>query len=189
MRVGRRRRRVFRRGLACGNRHRRAGVRRAGGARHAGLDIERVEAAGFFQRLKAGIAHPRRGRRGWHRAAGRAGRSECRPAADRAASCRAGFRRARAARQAPATPAGRRPFAVFRRVRRCDHGFGRIGCFRRRRRAVGFALSSRADNCRASSSKALFSTGVSTGDFDSPIGPKRQDVFGRFHGRFQIGWW
>src|ERR1700722_6533469 len=35
---------------------------------------------------------------------------------------------------------------------------------------VTFSLSSRADSCRASSLKALFSTGVSTGNFASPIG-------------------
>src|SRR5712672_2196489 len=33
-----------------------------------------------------------------------------------------------------------------------------------------FSRSSRADNCLASSSKALFSTGVSAGDFCSPMG-------------------
>ena len=47
------------------------------------------------------------GRRGWHRAAGRAGRSGCRPAANRAAPCRAPLRRAPAARAAPAIPAAR----------------------------------------------------------------------------------
>ncbi len=50
-----------------------------------------------------------------------------------------------------------------------------------------FSLSSRADNCRASSLKALFSTGVKAGAFDSLTEPKRQDVLGRFHGGFQIG--
>ena len=47
------------------------------------------------------------GRRGWHTAAGRAGRSECRPAANRAAPCRAPFRHAPAARAAPAIRAAR----------------------------------------------------------------------------------
>jgi hypothetical protein len=56
-----------------------------------------------------------------------------------------------------------------------------------------FSLSSRADNCRASSLNALFSTGVSTGDFGSLIGRNGstflQRFVGRFHGCFQIGWW
>ena len=86
------------RGLACGNRHRRAGVRRAGGARDAGLDIERIETAGVLQRMQAGIAHPLPGTRGWHRAAGRADRSARRRAADRAAPCRVWLRRAAAVR-------------------------------------------------------------------------------------------
>ena len=50
------RRRLFRCRVACGNRHRGAGFRRAAGGRNAGLDIERVEAAGFFQRVQAVIA-------------------------------------------------------------------------------------------------------------------------------------
>src|SRR3984957_15512741 len=41
-----------------------------------------------------------------------------------------------------------------------------------------FSLSSRADSCRASSSKALFSTGVSTGDFTSPTGRNGSTFFG-----------
>ncbi len=45
--------------LACGNRHRRAGVRGAGSVRHAGFDIERVEAAGIFQRMQGRITHLR----------------------------------------------------------------------------------------------------------------------------------
>ncbi len=44
---------------------------------------------------------------GWHRAAGQAGRSGRRPGADRAASCRGGRRRGRAARDAPASRAVR----------------------------------------------------------------------------------
>src|ERR1700691_2546270 len=43
--------------------------------------------------------------------------------------------------------------------------------------ASPFSLSSRADNCRASSLKALFSTGVSIGDFDSPIGRNGSTFF------------
>ena len=95
-------------GLACGNRHRRAGVRRGGGVRDAGLDIERVEAAGLLQRVQAGIAHLRPGTRGWHRAGGRADRSGRRPAAGRAAPCRAWLRRAPAVRARSAIPVTRR---------------------------------------------------------------------------------
>ena len=55
---------------------------------------------------RAGSHNPSASERpGWHRAGGRAGRSGCRPAADRAAPCRAGLRRARAAPMAPAIPA------------------------------------------------------------------------------------
>ena len=52
---------------------------------------------------------------GWRRAAGRAGRSGCRREADRAASCRAGLRRAPAAPAAPASRAG----SPAVRARRC----------------------------------------------------------------------
>ena len=45
--------------LACRNHHRRAGVRRRGRVGHTGFDIERVEAAGIFQRMQARIAHLR----------------------------------------------------------------------------------------------------------------------------------
>ena len=41
-----------------------------------------------------------------------------------------------------------------------------------------FSVSSRSDNCRASSLKALFSTGVSTGAFASPIGRNGNTFFG-----------
>ncbi len=129
--------------------------------------------------------------RGWHRAAGRAGRSGRRPASDRAAPCRAGFRRAPAARAAPAIPACSLP-----PVRAGASGLASPAArqrFRRSRRMppasrrVPFSLSSRADNCRASSLKALFSTGVRAGDFGSLIGRNGRTFFGRFHGCFQIG--
>ena len=61
------------------------------------------------------------GRRGWHIAAGRAGRSGCRPAGDRAAPCRVPFRHAPAAPAAPAIRASREPLraqAVRPAVRR-----------------------------------------------------------------------
>ena len=41
-----------------------------------------------------------------------------------------------------------------------------------------FSRSSRADNCRASSLKALFSTGVRVGDFVSPGGRNGRTFFG-----------
>ena len=44
--------------------------------------------------------------------------------------------------------------------------------------AAPFSFSSRADNCRASSLKALFSTGVRAGDFVSPGGRNGRTFFG-----------
>ena len=103
--------------------------------------------------------------RGWRRAAGRAGRSGRRPAADRAASGRAGFRRAPAARSAIShagcSLAGSGAFGAAGGSATAS---GAVG-WRRALRARRVSLSSRADNCRASSLKALFSTGVRTGDF------------------------
>ena len=43
--------------LRSGNRHRRAGIRRAGGVGDAGLDIERIETAGRFQGVQAVVSH------------------------------------------------------------------------------------------------------------------------------------
>ena len=78
----------------------------------------------------------------WHRAAGRAGRSARRSAADRAALCRAGFAaRGRLGLRQPA-----RFFAArrgrFGRRRWVDRGFRCVGCCRRRRRVVPAVESS-----------------------------------------------
>ena len=172
-RVDRRRGSVFARGLRRGNRHRRAGVRCAAGARDAGLDIERVETAGLLQRMKARIADPLEGTPDWHRAAGRAGRSGRRRAADRAASCRAGSRRAPAARAASASRAVRRSARAFR-LRPAARSTGSGAAAVSAAAGAPFSLSSRADNCRASSLKALFSTGVRTGALGSLDRPERQ---------------
>ena len=101
--------------------------------------------------------------------------------ADRAACGRAGLRRAPAARAAPASPACS---SIGSGVSGAAGGSidGSAGASRhvrrRRRPAAPFSLSSRADNCRASSLKALFSTGVSTGDFGSPIGRNGRTFLG-----------
>ena len=59
-------------------------------------------------------------------------------------------------------PFGRRE-RRFARRERFEDGFAGGD-----RASLPFSVSSRADNCRASSSKALFSTGVSAGCFASP---------------------
>ena len=157
------------RDLAGGDRHRRAGLRGAAGAGDAGLDIERVETAGLLQRMQARIAHAREKRR--------VGIEQPVEPVDQDADRQEieqhlvapGFaaRRRLGARQPARLFAGL--LGCFRCGRRLDHRFRRAGCRWRCRRGE-FSLSSRADNCRASSLKALFSTGVSTGNFGSPIG-------------------
>ena len=171
---------------AGGNRHRRAGVRGAAGGRDAGLDIERVEAAGLFQRVQAGITHAFEKGAGWHRAAGRAGRSECRPAADRAASCRAGLRPAQAARRAPAIRGWRRwPSELPRRLRSTAGGsrLGRLG----RRRCAGLAVEPRRQLPGELVEGAVLDRRQGRRSRLAD-GPERQDILGRFHGCFQIGW-
>ena len=128
--------------------------------------------------------------RGWRRAAGRADRSARRSAAGRAAPGRARCRRAAAARAAISQSGAASVGSVrFRRGRLLGRDFA--GGSDDAAAMVSLSLSSRADNCRASSLKALFSTGVSDGDFAVARRAERQDVFGfprrRFHGRFQIG--
>jgi hypothetical protein len=72
-------------------------------------------------------------------------------------------------------PFGRRGgrFARSRCGQRFDDGFAVTSTA-----SLPFSVSSRADNCRASSSKAWFSTGVSAGCFASPGSAERQDVCG-----------
>ena len=114
---------------------------------------------------------------GWHRAAGRADRSARRPGADRAASCRAGLS-PRAGGSGCASQSGL--FAEPRGFRRGRQAVGGIGAsdVAGVAAAAPFSLSSRADNCRASSLKALFSTGVRTGDFGSPMGRNGRTFLG-----------
>ena len=156
-------------------RHRRSGVRRAAGGGDAGFDIERVEAAGLLQGLQAAVADPlEKGGIGVD-AAGRAGRSARRPATDRATSCRAGF----AARGRLGL---RQPARLLGGLGRGFRGRRRLGCGFRCLRSGGsldraVSLSSRADNWRASSLKALFSTGVRTGDFGSLTGRNGRTFF------------
>ena len=159
-----------------GNRHRRAGVGGAAGGRDAGLDIERVETAGILQRMKARIAHPLEERGVGIEQPVEPIDQHADRAADRAASGRAGLRRAggsgstasRAVRRLRAFPA--RPGARSRpRAVRMSPALSAV---------MPVSLSSRADNCRASSLKALFSTGVRVGDFGSPIGRNGRTFFG-----------
>ena len=113
---------------------------------------------------------------GWHTAAGRAGRSGCRREADRAAPCRAWLRRARAVRAAPAIRAARRPARapLIRRMASKTASIGEAGGA-----SLPFSVSSRADNCRASSLKAVFSTGVSDRRLRFAGRAERHDVLQR----------
>ncbi len=185
-RVDRRRGRMFARGLRRRNRHRRAGVRRAAGARDARLDIERVEAAGILQRVKARIAHPLQ-KRGIgidqpvepvdQHAHGQ--QIEQRPVAP-------GFAARRRLRLREPGGFFARPWR-FRRGRRLADRVGRVGGDRRRGDA-GFAFEPRRQLPGEFVEGAVFHR-RQDGRFRLAERPERQDVLGRFHGRFQIGWW
>ena len=134
--------------------------------RDAGLDIERIEPAGFFQRMQAGIADALEKRR--------VGVEQAIEPVDQDAGGQQIEQRlvAPPLRRAPAAPAARASRALAGCGAAVTSGSvmtivrGRLR--RRARLAVPSSLSSRADNCRASSLKALFSTGVSAGGLVSP---------------------
>ena len=140
------------------------------GVGDAGLDIERVEAAGLFQRMQAVIA-------------------------DRLEKCRVGIEQpvepvdqdacGQQIEQRPVAPASPRAggsggashsgvamAGAWPAARGSPHGAGpstTASAIPVTSGASGsLSFSSRADNCRASSSKALFSTGVSDGGLTSP---------------------
>ena len=187
---------MFRRSLAGGNRHRRAGVRCAAGGGDAGLDIERVETAGLLQRVQALIAHPRQKRRvGIEQPVepidqhARGDQIEQRPVAPGfAARGWLGLRQ----------PFGLRGggFGGFRCGGLLDQGLGCVGC--RRRLGIGavFAVEPRRQLPREFVEGAVFHRRQHR-RFRFADRAKRQHVLqrflvgfaGGFHGRFQIGLW
>ena len=173
--------------LRGGNGDGRAGIRRAAGAGDAGLDQQRVEAAGLFERVQAVVSDAAEKRRVGVEQPVEPVDQHAGGNADRAASCRARSRRAAAAPAATASRAGRRPVRMLPRpaVRQSASGASDAAGVSA---AAPVSFSSRAANCRASSLKALFSTGVSDGDFGSFTGRNGRTFLGVSIGMFQIGW-
>ena len=120
-----------------GNPDRRAGVGRAAGAGDAGLDIERIDAAGLFERVQAGIAHAFEKRRiGIEQAVEpvdhHAGRQEIEQQPCRACFRRAPAVRARRARSAAAADGSGASACTGGATTACWR-FGRVRRFRARR--------------------------------------------------------
>ena len=127
---------------------------------------------GFAKRIERVVAGASRGAPGWRREVGRRDRPAPRPAGGRGSAAGRAFRRDRrrlARARARRRERGRFPTAAVRVV-------GRLGLFLAARRTARHLVRSlplrRALSCRASSRKALRSTGLNAAGFARPERPR-----------------